>query len=475
MQTNLLTAKQIADVFQVSERTVATLAQNGFMPCKRRPASAGGMAFSMADVARWLERGPDLSGQAPDVGRLRQECAALYPDALKALRSLDRQIAPRRFASSCYLSKVVNSRLGFVYYARYRENGKTVPSRWSTGTNNEKLATAFAEQNRERLLSLYHKKRRSEADFFGRMARYYEAGSSLLQNDVRRGRRVSEHRRKQHLSTVAAHWIPFLKKNGVQSFADTTPAVIARFQNKLLAKGLAPQTVNRHISALSAMFAQFSLLGIAPSNPFKQVSSIKGAIEASIARGCHDIDRMPGVFEEPWADATELLLCLVVYTTGMRNSEIRRAVVGDVIERNGVSFISITKSKTASGSRLAPLHPFVLSKLDLSRPPEAPLIPLPRHCDALFSGANRTLGQKLGFTAEQLRAERVTFYSGRHFYKTMLNAEGLGDAEEYFMGHRVSGDVAKLYNHRDRQGQKKLAEKALEAIAIMDRRLFACR
>jgi integrase len=144
--------------------------------------------------------------------------------------------------------------------------------------------------------------------------------------------------------------------------------------------------------------------------------------------------------------------------------------VGDIITREGVHFIDITQSKTSNGERIVPLHPFVLDQLDLTRPPEAPLVPVGG--DEIFSTANKTLGQKLGLTEDQLDAEHITFYSGRHFYKTMLNAEGLGEVEEYFMGHRTAKDPSRVYNHRDKQGQKKLAEKAVEVLAILDKRLF---
>jgi integrase len=73
----------------------------------------------------------------------------------------------------------------------------------------------------------------------------------------------------------------------------------------------------------------------------------------------------------------------------------------------------------------------------------------------------------------ELRAERITFYSGRHFWKTLMNAEGLGeDIEEVFMGHKVSGDAAKRYNHRDKQGRALPARKAKKVFAIPDRRVF---
>jgi hypothetical protein len=55
-----------------------------------------------------------------------------------------------------------------------------------------------------------------------------------------------------------------------------------------------------------------------------------------------------------------------------------------------------------------------------------------------------------------------------------MNSEGLGDdIEEFFMGHKVSGDVSKNYNHKDKQGKQKLLEKAKEVFAILDSKLFS--
>ena len=83
-------------------------------------------------------------------------------------------------------------------------------------------------------------------------------------------------------------------------------------------------------------------------------------------------------------------------------------------------------------------------------------------------------GKKLDYSAVKdiLEKENIVFYSGRHFWKTMMNAADLGDIEEYFMGHRVRGDVAKRYNHRDKQGQDKIVKKAQEVFRILDKTLF---
>ena len=68
----------------------------------------------------------------------------------------------------------------------------------------------------------------------------------------------------------------------------------------------------------------------------------------------------------------------------------------------------------------------------------------------IYNEANAELAKYTGYSGEQLEKENITFYSGRHFWKTLMDSENLGDVEEYFMGHKVSADVAKRYNHRDK-------------------------
>ena len=72
-----------------------------------------------------------------------------------------------------------------------------------------------------------------------------------------------------------------------------------------------------------------------------------------------------------------------------------------------------------------------------------------------------------------LKAENIRFYSRRKFWKTLMASEGLGrDTEEYFMGHKVSGDVEKLYKDLTKVGAEKLAQKARDVFAALDRCLF---
>jgi integrase len=186
---------------------------------------------------------------------------------------------------------------------------------------------------------------------------------------------------------------------------------------------------------------------------------------------------MKGVFndENRWADKTSYILNLIIHTTDMRNIEIRRFRKKDIKEIDGCRFIEIIESKTTNGIRLIPLHNFVYDKIkDYAKSfnDEALVFDGFSSCHK-FVKASRDLGQMLGASPEYLKQNNITFYSGRHFWKTLMNANGLGDdVEEIFMGHRVSSNVSKLYNHRDKQGKDLMVQKAREVFAILDGCIF---
>lgn len=93
--------------------------------------------------------------------------------------------------------------------------------------------------------------------------------------------------------------------------------------------------------------------------------------------------------------------------------------------------------------------------------------------DRDFLKANCDLAKALNINKDIIDEENITFYSGRHFWKTLMSAEDLGEGiEEYFMGHKVTDDVARLYNHRDKAGKERMLQKAQKVISILDRCIF---
>jgi integrase len=485
MKSNtLLTSEQAAAILRINEHTLKALVYSGKIP--HVPASAGGqqLHFNMAAIDGWLKCGPALKmNDTGFIERQKRRVAKLYPEALALLREYNQHFTEPRKPKGYNLTKVANKKLGFVYYVRYIENGRLVPSRWCTHTNNLEEAAQFAMLNRDRLLSAYLQKKalhKMPNSLFTVMKRYYERDSPYLKTDTRRGRTLSEKARRVYQGAILNYWLPYLKKRCVKTAAEINTPFMALFQDYCLSKGIKPQTINHYISFISQIFDFMLIRGYIRSNPCTGLSALKVTEDGYEARGCYHITELRGVFTKRWRDELSYLLCLLIYTTGMRNSEIERIHVRDIIQIGGYRFITIPKSKTRYGARIVPLHAVVYDKLARyirknKKGPDDLLFckqagkPLPRQ---YYTDANTALGTYTQYDQARLARENITFYSGRHFWKTLMNANELGEIEEYFMGHRVSQDVAKRYNHRDKQGQEKIAGKAGEVFQILDRHLF---
>jgi integrase len=484
MQIKLLTLDQTASILQINEHTLNLLAQSGQVPHIRTPGTNNipVLHFDPDSLTAWLKHRPKAPMTEKDVNQLKRQFQVQFPDAIHNLKALDKHCTGTRTPKGYNLVKVPNKKLGFVYYVRYTEKGRLIPSRWCTHTNNPELAAQFAVNNRERLLAQYHAKadpRRKTTELYSVMRHYYELKSPYLATDTGRGRTITEATRRTYQHFMADQWVPYLKKQGVKTFDDIDTPFMARFQNYCLRKGKKPQTIAHYISTISLVFDHLLIEGGVTRNPCTNLTALKPGDGDRTARGCYEIDALHGVFNRRWTDKTSYLLCLLIYTTGMRNSEIERVQGTDIITIGDCRYIDIPKSKTKNGVRLVPLHEFVYHKIARFMRENGKT-----EDDYLFSAAgselsgsvyqkaNRALAAAAKYPADKLAKEHITFYSGRHYWKTLMSAEGIGDVEEYFMGHKVSGDVAKRYNHRDKQGQQKFLAKTKEIFAILDRHVL---
>jgi integrase len=252
---------------------------------------------------------------------------------------------------------------------------------------------------------------------------------------------------------------------------------MSKFQNELLAGNLKPQTINRYMIGIRTIFDHMVRDGYMAENILNHVDSLKTKPGDCKVVGCYEVGTPNSIFNKMWKDELSYLLNLLIYATGIRNNEIMNLKPQHIVRMSTCHFLDIKESKTENGIRLAPLHEFIYEKIiawikknDIKD--DALLFPVKPYA---FTKAYRLLGKKLGFNKTALKTQNIVFYSGRHYWKTLVNANDLGDIEEYFMGHKVSKDVAERYNHRDKQGRQRLLAKAREVFKILDKTLFKNR
>ena len=494
--SRILTSCQAANVLGISENTVNALANMGKIPHIYNGSGDGAtIHFRTDDIINWLNCGPSVNmNDQKSIAAFGKQIEKKFSKELAELREFDKQFAPRRAPKGYSLHKVKSKKIGFAWYVRYTENGKTVPTRWSTHTNNREAAEAFALRNRKKLLAAYHKRKSQGMDsgaVYAVFRNFYKENSEYQKNSIQRGQTLGDTARRTYQNNILNYWIPFCKKQRVKTFDDIDTPMMARYQDYCLARGAKPQTVNHYAGFVSTIFDYLATRGKIKANPCAGLPALKVKEKHIKIRGCYHVNELQGIFARHWKDEMSYLLNLIIYSTGMRNSEMDRMQAKDIIRINNCRFINIPKSKTRYGARLVPLHDFVYGKLaryikKYNKGPEDLLfcqkngkrLPRQRYTDAnialgMFTRRDKNKKPDIETVKEKLEKENITFYSGRHFWKTLMNAHELGEVEEYFMGHKVTADVAERYNHRDKQGQEKITAKAREVFKILDKKLFA--
>jgi integrase len=413
-------------------------------------------------MSRLAEAVAQIRGQQQgDISSMRFFINSRYPDVVRALRKIDHENTQPKRRKGFNLVRIENKKHGFLYYARFSHNGRMLPTKFNTHTNNLVLAEQFARDNKTRLVEGYLA--RQDGRMFTLLEEFYANEKNLY---------ISERCRMEYGAVIRNKFIPFLRLEKIAALDQITKVTLTKFQDSLQAAGLKAQTVNNSLKPVKKILASLARKGMIEDNPGDHIRGIKVREKDKKARGCYDLERMQGVFKKRWKNEESHLLCLLIYTTGMRNSEIKQLRLKDAEIMGGCRFISVKKSKTPSGVRLVPLHDFAYRKLKAwavkNKKDSNSLLFDYRNANP-FNRANNDLARMLKISDEELESENITFYSGRHYWKTLMSAEGLGDdIEEIFMGHKVVSDVKKLYNHRDKQGKMRLVKKAKQVCKILD-------
>jgi integrase len=409
--------------------------------------------------------------QGKDIASMNNYVKSSFPYIIKALVQIDNEnLRPKRRKGFNLLIRETK-KYGRRIYARLSYKGKMLPTKFNTYTDNEKEAEMYVMKNKERLIEGYFD--RKDGFMYKTLEEYFKEGEYSF----------SERTRKEYRVIIINKLIPFLKQEKINEFNKITKYTLMKFQDVLRTglrtekktfKPIKPQSINNNFKAVRYVFENLTRRGILSENICDLVKGLPVNEKDVKPRGCYELEKIKGVFSRKWKDEHSYFLCSLIYTTGMRNSEIKKIRLNDIQLINGCRFIRIEESKTSNGIRLVPLHKSLYEKIRVWGIKENKgLKPLFNCPYKMFNRANNELARRLKVSDEEIEKENITFYSGRHYWKTLMSAEGLGeDIEEIWMGHKVSGNVAKLYNHRDKQGRSRMAKKAKQVFSILDRCIF---
>jgi len=389
-----------------------------------------------------------------------------FPTTVKALKEIDNENMRPKRRKGVNLVPRESKKHGTIYLARFTHNGQKI--KFNTKLSDPVLAEKWALENKERLIEQYTA--RKDCRMYTFLSDFYSE-----KTDNPEVCHLTKENRNDYGTAIENKFIPFLRDKKIVSFDQIKPIILTAFQDYLLTRGVRPQTANNTMKPVRKIFSYLTRKGIFAENPAERVKGITVRQTDRKARGCYELEKIQGVFNKRWKNKeTQYLLCALIYTTGMRNSEINRIKMDDVIKIEGCHFIKIKESKTTSGIRLVPLHDSVYKKMaSWAKKNKKTTLLFGFKSKKPFEHANLFLGKMLKVSEEEIKEENITFYSGRHYWKTLMSAEGLGeDIEEVFMGHKVGSSVKKIYNHHDKMGKRRLATKAKQVFNILDRCVF---
>jgi hypothetical protein len=216
---------------------------------------------------------------------------------------VDREYTTVRIPKGYTLSKRENKRLGFVYYVRYRHEGKMLPSKWCCHTNNEAEADKFALENRERIIRDYLNRRRG--DGLKVLREFYADGSACFAGEEKRGRSLSKQRRGRYRNVMEKKFIPFLRESGIDTCDQITTATLEDFQDYLLRSGVKPQTANDGLKSVRRVFGFLARKKIVAENPCVGIKNFPVKSGDVKKRGCFELGKPRGVFGD---DIEEFLM-----------------------------------------------------------------------------------------------------------------------------------------------------------------------
>lgn len=350
-----------------------------------------------------------------------------------------------------------------IYYVQYRKEkddgtfySELYPSKWSTNETDYTKAFEFAVNNRNRILNRY--KASAVSDMERYLLNYYSPEGTWLKDS--RKTALNNYQRTKYYGYMKNYFVPFF--NDPENFAngkkrsnlmDITSGDILTYVDYMLADGYASKTIKTSLSALRRPFERLQQEGSISNNPLNQKIILQN--QNTNDRSCIEPAKTIGVFNKSWQDDWNYIICLVAFSTGMRNSEIKKLRYTDIIEKGNIKYFGLLfEGKTENSKRYIPIHPFVYEKIvewktKQNISDDDLLFHISgKQSSRRYRSAVQEFGSYCGYTADMLDNENITFYGFRHSYQTILDLspEVKSEWSFYFTGHKQD-QLTYKYDH----------------------------
>jgi integrase/recombinase XerC len=245
----------------------------------------------------------------------------------------------------------------------------------------------------------------------------------------------------------------FLDRQGVAAVSEVRDYHIRSWASELRRKSLAPSSIARHLSAARSWFQFCSKRFNLPHNPANGVNAPKRGRKLPKAM---DVDQISQCLHAPTdtdLDLRDLAMAELLYSSGLRLSELQALVVGDIHRDDRVVRVTGKGNKT----RMVPVGRVALGALQnwLQRHPLAGSL---ERSTPVFTTMK---GLALSHRSIQLRLDRLAKHNGigvkvhphmlRHsFASHMLESSGDLRAVQELLGH-TNISTTQIYTHLDFQ------------------------
>ena len=256
---------------------------------------------------------------------------------------------------------------------------------------------------------------------------------------------------------VIEDYIKFLGKRSALNLSHLTVKDVHSYRTKLKKSGLAPNTCNFAVKAISNALNAALKQGLITTNPATAIESLPIEQSEKTPFTQQQIKKLSSVASPDWK-----LAILLGYCTGLRLSDIANMTWNAVDFEKGIIQIVPKKTRNIRKVVFIPIHPQLKDALlDAAGQddPEAPILPtLAGKQTGGAHGLSKTfagLMEKAGIDPQPYRNKegkgrtmnRLSFHSLRHSFNSMLANKGIaGEVRQQLTGHS-SDAMNQKYTH----------------------------